>query len=50
MPIIIRKVSKRKLFRVVNPVTGHLFSKGTTLEMAEKQQARLGFLKRTKFK
>jgi hypothetical protein len=47
---MIRKVPKRKLYKVVNPVTGHLFSKATTIEMAEKQQKKLGFLKRTQFK
>lgn len=50
MPVKIRKVPKRKLFIVANPVTGHVFAKGTTMEMAERQQRKLGMLKRLLFK
>ncbi len=50
MPVKIRKVPKRKLFKVTNPTTGRTFSKGTTMEMAERQQRKLGLLKRTLFK
>jgi hypothetical protein len=50
MPVKIRKVSKQKLFKVTNPNTGHTFSKATTLEMAERQQRKLGMLKRLQYK
>ena len=50
MPVKIHKVPKQKLFKVVNPHTGHAFSKGTTEEMAERQRRKLGMLKRLNFK
>lgn len=50
MPVTIRKVPKRKLFKVTNPTTGRTFSKATTAEMAERQQRKLGMLKRLQYK
>ena len=48
MPLKIHKVPKYKLFRVVNPLTGQVFSKGSTMDMALKQQKKLGMVKRLK--
>jgi len=37
MPYKIRKLPKKNLYRVTNPLTGRVFAKATTLEKARKQ-------------
>ena len=44
MPYTIRKLPNKNLYRVRNPTTGRVFSKGTTLEKARKQVRMLNFI------
>ncbi len=44
MPIVVRKIRKKNLYSVKNKDTGHIHSKGSTLENALKQQRLLNII------